>query len=502
MTRTPMDGVQRSPLSLPRTRSASPCLLLAILAGTTALAQAPVQPGPADAAAAAGSGTQGSTGTATGVLVPLDVVRPELGGINDTLNDFVQFGYSVAIEGDRLLVGVPFRRDDAGLQRGAVYFYQGVEPNRWQQRQRILFGSGGSAQCGVSVALGGRHAMIGCPSHTQGGLSDRGRTTFYERDPVTGMYGNPQSVLGDGADQRCGTSVAIHGTGEVNSTWAVSGCPGGDGTADVFQRVQTLDGETWLRVQTLANPAPADPGGKFGASVALYRAASGGVRIAVGASDHGHGGQASFGGIAYVFRRDGGGGLLALEATRTRPGGPQAFDNCGASVALGPNDWFVGCPRTSEGGRVLAFHFNGSSWNSGVGFPAPAGLGDLNSSFGAAVATSRSGTPGDLWVGQQAASSDLGVVRGRLLRLQRTGGPPSPVPLAYVPVAHWDAGTLGIDDDYARLGWSVAVDNEAGVAAVGAPGVRIPEPWGEVIVFGPDRIFANGLGCGAGLPGC
>jgi hypothetical protein len=61
---------------------------------------------------------------------------------------------------------------------------------------------------------------------------------------------------------------------------------------------------------------------------------------------------------------------------------------------------------------------------------------------------------------------------------------------------------LGITTQGAELGASVAVDNAAGTVAVGAPRVQIPENWGEVIVFGPDRIFANGLGCGSGLPGC
>lgn len=369
-----------------------------------------------------------------------------------------------------------------------------------EQRQRILFGSGESARCGSSVALRGRHAVIGCPEHTGGGLFARGRTTFFERDPATGQYGNAQSVLGEAASQRCGTSVAMHGTGEVETTWAVSGCTGGNGTVDVFQRVPTLDGgETWQRVQTLANPGP-PAGGDFGRSVALFRAPSGLVRIAVGDPRYNHGGTANVGGIAYLFRRLAAGGSFAQELSRSRPGGAQAFDNCGASVALGAADWFVGCPGSSEGGRVLAFDFNGSLWSTGTSVLPPSGLAEPDSGFGHAVATSSSGTQGGLWVGQPGASGQDNY-EGRVHRFQRVGGGSTPQPAIYVPVAHWNAAAL-VAPRYAELGTSVAVDNATDTAAVGAPFAEIPAPWGEVILFGPDRIFANGLGCGTGLPGC
>jgi hypothetical protein len=449
---------------------------------------------------------QGSTGTATGVLVPLDVVRPVLEGGNDTPNQQVNFGRSVAVDGDWMLVGVPFRVGNNGQTYGAVFFYQRISPGRWEQRQRILFGTGGSPRCGSAVALRGRHAVIGCPSHTSDGLSLRGRTTFYVRDPQTGVYGNAQSVLGDAANAGCGASVAIHGTGDAGSTWAVSGCPdntqtpdGPPGTVDVFQRVIVAGAETWQRMQTLTSsnpPVPGSAGYRFGASVDVYRAASGLVRIAVGESRY-------QGGVAHLFRREAAGGLFGLEVSRTRPGGAQPGDFCGLSSALGPVDWFVGCPQTGDGGRVLAFHLNGAVWSAGTEIQAPAGLAEPGSLFGRAVATSRAGTPGDLWVGQPSAEvfgpDNEG---GRIHRLQRIGGPPTPQPLVYAAVATWDAPMLGITTQGAELGASVAVDNAAGTVAVGAPRVQIPENWGEVIVFGPDRIFANGLGCGSGLPGC
>lgn len=445
-----------------------------------------------------------STTVGIGPLVPLDVLRPVLNGNHDLPDWEVGFGTSVAIDGDWLLVGVPNRRGSTGHMRGAVFFYQRISPSRWQQRQRILFGTGEDARCGRSVALHGRHAVIGCSDHTGGGLSHRGRTIFYERDPLTGEYGNPQSVLGDVAHGRCGRTVAIHGTGETDNTFAASGCAGGEGAVDVFQRVATLDGgETWQRIQTINNPNPPGDSALFGASVAIFRASSGQVRLAIGHPNFHHGGAAFLGGMAYLFRRDASGGFFALEISRSRPGGPQQYDHCGTSVALGPEDWFVGCPGTNDGGRVLAFHFNGAHWNSGTSFPAPVGLAEPNSGFGTAIATSRSGTHGDVWVGQRyAQGSNPGVEGGRVLRLQRTGGPPSPAPLVYVPVAHWDAVTVGIVNNYAGFGRSVAVDSATGSAVAGAPEAHIPERWGEVIVFGADRIFANGLGCRAGLPGC
>lgn len=490
-TTAPLDGLTPSPRRLPRCARA--CLPLGLFWIAAASAQGLDRPG-------AGDGTQGSTGTATGVLVPLDVVQPVLDGVNDTPGREVQFGRAIALDGDWLLVGVPYRMNDTGLTRGAAFFFQRVSPTRWEQRQRILFGAGESARCGSSVALRGRHAVVGCPEHTSGGLPARGRTVFFERDPVTGEYGNAQSVLGGVANQRCGSSVAIHGTGDIDSTWVASGCTGGDGTVEVFQRVQPPSGDpTWQRIQTLANPGPPG-GGDFGRSVAIFRAPSGQVRIAVGDPQHHHGGTANGGGIAYLFRRAAAGGFFALELSRSRPGGPQPSDLCGRSVALGADDWFVGCPRTSDGGRVLAFHFNGTLWNNGTEVLPPAGLAEPDSNFGVAVATSSSGTQGSLWVGQSQASGEDSY-EGRVHRFQRVGGPPTPQPALYVPVAHWDAASLVVPR-YAELGWSVAVDNATDTAAVGAPYAEIPAPWGQVVLFGADRIFASGVGCASGLPGC
>ncbi len=456
---------------------------------------------------AGGPGSR-STTTGTGPLVPLDVLRPVLSGTNDTPNVEVRFGHSVAVDGDWMVVGVPFRRGNNGQTYGAAFFYEKVSPSRWEQRQRILFGNGGHPRCGSSVALRGRHAVVGCPAHTSDGVMWRGRTVFFERDSATSQYGNAQSVLGDGEYFLCGSSVAIHGTGEVGTTWAVSGCPDNTqtpdappGTVDVFQRVAVGGAETWQRIQTLttSNPPVAGASGyRFGNSVAIYRAPSGLVRIAVGES--GYQGQS---GMAHVFRREAAGGFFGLEASRTRPGGAQPSDFCGISSALGPTDWFVGCSQTSDGGRVIAFHFNGTHWNNGIEIPAPVGLADEGSLFGRSVATSLSGTTGDLWVGQPRADVfGPDTQGGRVHRFQRVGGPPTPQPLTYVPVAHWDAATLGIANEGAELGGSVAVDNSTGAAAVGAPRAQIPESWGEVIVFGANRIFANGLGCASGLPGC
>ena len=139
-------------------------------------------------------------------------------------------------------------------------------------------------------------------------------------------------------------------------------------------------------------------------------------------------------------------------------------------------------------------------WSNGTAVLPPIGLAEPDSAFGDAVATSASGTQGGLWVGQPRASGQDNY-EGRLHRFQRVGGGSTPQPAIYLPVAHWDAAAL-VAPRYAELGTSVAVDNATDTAAVGAPYAEIPAPWGEVVLFGRDRIFANGVGCGTGLPGC
>lgn len=282
-------------------------------------------------------------------------------------------------------------------------------------------------------------------------------------------------------------------------TDASAGCVNGE--VEVFRRSAVLGGGSiWQPVQTLASVHPPGNGSnahRFGSRVALHATESGSVRVAVGEP-----GYQSGQGAAHLFRRAAGANAFTLEASRTPPGGPIANDHFGSSVAPGPVDWFFGSHRPDEEGSVIAFHFSGAQWNNSIEIVAPAGLAQQLSFFGRAIATSRSGVLGDVWVGRPRPHEPGVDERGRVYRFQRIGGLPSPQPLAYVLVSQWEAAQVGIFNDEAELGWSLAVDGASCTALAGAPGAEIPELWGEVIVFGADRILANGFGCRAGYPGC
>lgn len=447
--------------------------------------------------------------TGTGPMIPLDVLRPDLDGNHNLPGHEMRFGASVAVDGDWLAVGAPEHvAAPDGREQGAVFFYQRTGGARWEQRQRIEFGTD-HALCGSSVALAGPYALVGCRTHSTTNISRRGRIVFYERDPSTGQYGNAQAVLGPPLlDAYCGASVAMHGNGEAETTFAAVGCPGhravpnGDaGVVDIYQRVAGAGGGTWQIVQTLTGDDTPDGAWAFGSSVAIHRTGTGVVRVAVGEPHYN-----IYRGRAHLFRRAADGGAFVREATRVLPGEQDQYiePQFGTSIALGPTDWFVGAENGDfRRGQVVAYYFNGLAWNQGTVLMAPPWTPPATA-FGSSIATSHSGISGNLWIGQNdiyASNEPLGGVH----RYQRIGGGTflNPLPLDYEWTALWSEESVpGAVEGPTALGSSMAVDEGAGAALAGAPLAAIPEQWGQVVVFGADRILANGFGCRTGLPGC
>lgn len=75
------------------------------------------------------------------------------------------FGYSLAIDGDRVLVGAP-RADEAGEDAGAVYLFE-FDGLSWSAPREILAPTPeAGAHFGTSVAVEGRQLLIGAPGES------------------------------------------------------------------------------------------------------------------------------------------------------------------------------------------------------------------------------------------------------------------------------------------------------------------------------------------------
>jgi hypothetical protein len=186
-----------------------------------------------------------------------------------------EFGASVAIDDDTILVGAPrddrepFAEDDFGA---AYVFVFCSDTGEWEEQQKLTASDGAEEdEFGTSVALDGDTAWIGAPFDDEFDIEeadvrfDVGSAYIFARDPWTGAWTEQQKVRAsdEAQDQEFGTTVAIdHDT-------AVIGAPEDDnfrGSAYIF--VRDWDTGDWIEKQKLA-ASDRDLDDEFGQSVAI-----------------------------------------------------------------------------------------------------------------------------------------------------------------------------------------------------------------------------------------
>ncbi len=319
-----------------------------------------------------------------------------------------QFGYSVDIDGEHLVVGSP-------EDQGSVHFFR-LDGGAWTPAGTVSSPSGSDDGFGHAVALDGTTAIVGAPADAAGSAS------IFDFGP--GGWTLIQTLTpSDPDDDHYGESVDIDGDR------AIVGAPEDDGSASVYLRT---DG-TWIEQQRI--PAPFDSDDDFGAAVAIE-----GQRLIVGAPDgdadgyasvhvladdawmleqillpFGPGDETDFGervdllgdlaivgapgndnGTAFLFQRSGDpADWQGVE--RLRDPGNENDDEVGYSVALDPAGAVVGAPEdddaTDGAGAVLVFAFDAGcpADLDGDGAVALTDLLTLLSSFGTCP-----GCPADL----------------------------------------------------------------------------------------------------------
>ena len=126
------------------------------------------------------------------------------------------FGRSVAINGGTILIGAP-GDDVRRVDQGSVRVFSNSDDG-WNQEQ-VLTPSNGLRieRFGVSVAIDGDHLVVGAPFRPSGASQREGAVYFYSRTDTT--WGGEQQVLvPDNKTQRFGRSVDIQNESVVIGT--------------------------------------------------------------------------------------------------------------------------------------------------------------------------------------------------------------------------------------------------------------------------------------------
>ncbi len=331
-----------------------------------------------------------------------------------------QFGWSVAVDGDTVVVGAhAYDGEDASnttlVNSGAAYVItkpdtdaNGDGSTDWTDWNSLDDdGRAGLtaklaptvpeeyAFFGGSVALAGNTLAIGSRLYDAGGRLSAGAAYVFTKDSGTGVWSQAAKLTASTSLQLAylGYSLAVDGDTVLAGAYGDDTVFGelGSGSAYVFDKPPG----GWTDGNETAKLTASDrqPSGYFGFSVALD-----GDTAVIGASQHSDPGTGAGSGAAYVFARESG---VWGEKARLTPSDAAAGDNFGVSVAVEDGTVVVGSWQDDDNGRnsgsAYVFEKPDLGWASTfetLKLTAPNGA--ANDRFGWSVAVDLDDQRGDL----------------------------------------------------------------------------------------------------------
>ena len=176
-----------------------------------------------------------------------------------------EFGAAVSIDGDYAVVGAPDGRNGT-VSSGTAYLFERQPSGTWVEVQKLLQNDpGNNDDFGFSVSIDGTRVVVGAYLDDDSGFAS-GSAYVFEQQPDGTWPEADKLIASDGANaDYFGFSVAISGDYVVVGSWLDDDFGSGSGSAYVFER---QSGGTWLEEDKLL-PPNMWPGGHFGQSVAL-----------------------------------------------------------------------------------------------------------------------------------------------------------------------------------------------------------------------------------------
>lgn len=307
-----------------------------------------------------------------------------------------ELGYSVAVSGDTVVVGAPFADVGANSDQGAAYVF--VKPAAgWAtaaESAKLTSSDGlGGDDFGTSVAVTGNTVVVGAPGANVGGASDQGAAYIFVKPAGGWQDGTQQAKLTSALGSQLGHSVAISGDTVVAGA-PTSSAPGdGFGAAFVFLKPGAgwadeaaqaeltasdandfddlgwsvaIDADTVVAGTRYANAAYVfvKPAGAWttATQTAKLTASSGGISLGNSVGISGTAvvagvplatvGGNSDQGAAYVFVRPGATWTSETQQATLTASGGAANDRLGSSVGISGDMVVAGAPFADVGGNT------------------------------------------------------------------------------------------------------------------------------------------------------
>ncbi len=284
------------------------------------------------------------------------------------------FGFSVAVSGDVILIGA-WATDDHGGNAGSAFVFR-FNGTNWVRETRLLPAEVVTDDhFGWSVALFDDVAIVGAYLDDGNGHVNNGTAYIFRyngTDWVQEANLLPAALMDY---DHFGYSVSISGNvAFVGATGDDSG-----GAAYVFR----YDGTNWNEEAKILPSVPCS-GDSFGRAVPV----SGNVAV-IGAPYHDFNGSDA--GAAYVFRYD---GTNWVEEAKLMHDDPVAFDEFGRITSVSGDVAVIGAPyhdripgNDSNTGAAYVFRYDGTSWSQEAKLTALDFIDEANFGYAASVSS-------------------------------------------------------------------------------------------------------------------
>jgi hypothetical protein len=339
----------------------------------------------------------------------------------EQIGPYTNFGSSVALRGGQLLAGAPGSGPDTAPFRGSAFVFSAVGSGWSLEAELVPASAVARNRFGATVLLHSGFAILGAAGDTVVEVDQQRLQVFQQ---VSGVWSERGRVASPETAERdnFGFAAAFDGASLLVGSWnAAVQFNSGQGAVDAF----TLDASGWRFDGRLTSGV--GPGGAtFGTAVAIDD-----TTVIVGAPTERVGANPEQGAV-YVFTRSGRSWTRQARITVVDGG---VADHFGAAVAVAGDALVVGAPGTDVGfatdqGAAYVFERQAGTWTRRARL-AP-GSSSAYAAFGAQVAID-----GDrALVGAPLEGPAIGVHQGAAYMFRRSNGswaletrfePPNPV---------------------------------------------------------------------------
>ena len=263
------------------------------------------------------------------------------------------FGYSVAMTADYLVVGSPGEYTGA-TGSGAVYVFNTATRNLlYAIPNPTAYGNGVNDYFGSVVAVHGNKIIVGVPFEDDAGGVDSGKAYIFDATNGTLLHtlDNP-NAYGTSASDNFGSTVSIC------NNYSVVGALYEDSAAGLSSgRAYVFDNNTGLLVHSFGNPTGDVAGDTIGN---LYKLGITDAHTFIGIGNQTVGGVSKAG---QVFVMDNATGTLAYTIDNPNVYGTAVNDNFGTILAVDDNSLIVGVPSEDDAGGTqsgVVYIFDGN----------------------------------------------------------------------------------------------------------------------------------------------